>query len=333
MGGSIAAWLIDAGHAVQLVDRDSAHVQAINESGLEITGPVRSFRVAAPASLPSELSGTFQTVLLCVKAHHTDSAIRSLAKHVAPAGFVVSVQNGLNERLIAEVVGAHRTVGAFVNFGADVTEPGVVMRGNRGAVVLGELDGSTTDRITQLQRTLVAFEPNTKVTENILGYLWAKLGYGALLFATATTHMSIADALAARQHRLLYIRLGREVCAIANRAGIQLEPFDGFDPSAFHPDADIARADSSLDDLVTFNRGSAKTHSGIWRDIAVRKRKTEADAQLGAIVDEAARLQTDAPITRALLSMMHEIELGDRQQDDRNLDELLAVSLRPGGPA
>ena len=43
-------------------------------------------------------------------------------------------------------------------------------------------------------------------------------------------------------------------------------------------------ATRSLDDLVAHNRRSTKTHSGIWRDLAVRKRPTEVDAQLGIVV-------------------------------------------------
>jgi hypothetical protein len=62
------------------------------------------------------------------------------------------------------------------------------------------------------------------------------------------------------------------------------ESFNGFDPAAYLPDAPQGAADKSLDDLVAFNRRSAKTHSGIWRDLAVRKRPTEVDAQLGIVV-------------------------------------------------
>ena len=64
---------------------------------------------------------------------------------------MVSAQNGLNELAIAEVVGAERTVGAFVNFGADYLEPGVIHYGGRGAVVVGEIDGRITPRVTAIR--------------------------------------------------------------------------------------------------------------------------------------------------------------------------------------
>ncbi len=145
MGGAIGARLVRSGIDVLFVDRVTEHVEAINTAGLTVTGPVASFRVAATAALPDEVRGAFQTILLCVKAHHTREALGKLKEHVAEAGAVVSIQNGLNEGVIAEAVGWQRTVGAFVNFGADYLEPGVIHWGGRGAVVVGEPDGSIAD--------------------------------------------------------------------------------------------------------------------------------------------------------------------------------------------
>jgi 2-dehydropantoate 2-reductase len=73
---------------------------------------------------------------------------------------------------------------------------------------------------------------------------------------------------------------------------------------------------------VAFNRKSAKTHSGIWRDLAVRKRQTEVDAQLGPIVALGAEVSVHAPITSRLIEMIHEIEAGTRALDWANLTEL-----------
>jgi 2-dehydropantoate 2-reductase len=73
---------------------------------------------------------------------------------------VVSLQNGLNELVIAEVVGEARTMGCFVNFGADYLEPGVIHYGGRGAFVLGELDGADTERLRAVHEAVRAFEPN-----------------------------------------------------------------------------------------------------------------------------------------------------------------------------
>ena len=92
---------------------------AIRGPGLRIRGPVEDFTTQAPALLPSEVTGAWPRIFLCVKAHHTEDACRALLPHLAPDGCVLSLQNGLCETLIAGIVGPERTMGAFVNFGAD----------------------------------------------------------------------------------------------------------------------------------------------------------------------------------------------------------------------
>jgi 2-dehydropantoate 2-reductase len=217
---------------------------------------------------------------------------------------VVSIQNGLCELQIAGVVGSERTVGAFVNFGADYLEPGVIHRGGRGAVVVGELDGRRGPRIEAIHELLCLFEPNAVLTANIFGYLWAKLAYAALLFATALTDASIVDVLAERKYRPVLIDLAREVVAVAEAREVSLEGFDGFDPEAFRSAAEAARAESSLDDLVAFNR------------------RTEVDAQLGPVVSLGRELGVATPLTELLIAQVHEIERGEREFGWRNLEEL-----------
>jgi 2-dehydropantoate 2-reductase len=328
IGGTVGAYLARAGHAVLFVDKVPEHVAVINRNGLQITGPIDQFTAQAPAKLPVELSGKFETVFLCTKAPDTRPAVEVLAPFVADDGCVVSLQNGLNEREIAAKLGEERTVGAFINFGADYIAPGEIHYGGRGAVVVGELDGKTTPRIQRIHRLLQQFEPKAVLTPNIWGYLWSKLAYGALLFATALTNESIADCLASPQHRSLLISLAREVESVGVTAGVRLESFDGFNPTAFLPDASDKAAAASLDDLVTHNRKSAKTHSGIWRDLAVRKRKTEVDPQLGPVVETGIAKGVPTPITRRLIALIHDIEDGRRPLSLETLDALAEAMPR-----
>lgn len=329
VGGSIGGALIRAGQPVLFVEKDPAHLHALNRDGLRITGPVVQDRVPASAVHPDHVRGPFRTVLLCVKAHHTREAAGQVRPNLAADGVVVSVQNGLCELEIADVVGPARTMGAFVNFGADYLGPGVVHRGNRGAVVVGELDGRDTDRVRRIHELLGAFEPDAVLTRNLFGYLWGKLSYAALLFATALTDDPIADVLDRRSHRPVLIELAREVVGVAEARGIELEGFDGFDPRAFRPGAPPADARASLDRLVAFNRGSAKTRTGIWRDLAVRKRPTEVDAQLGAVVRMGEEAGVGTPLLTGVVAMIHDIEAGRRTRTLANLDELDRLARRP----
>jgi 2-dehydropantoate 2-reductase len=333
IGGSIGAALAHAGRDLLLVDRAADHVAAINRFGLEITGPIHRYTVRAPARTPEQVEGTFETVLLCVKAQDTEAGVRALAPHLAPDGVVVSAQNGLNERVIAGIVGKARTVGCFVNFGADYHGPGLVMYGGRGAVVVGELDGRRTGRIEAIHRLFRTFDDDAVLTANIWGYLWSKLIYGALLFATALTDDAIADVLEAKRYRPVLAALGQEIAAVAAAERVRLEPFDGFEPVAFTavapPDA-LAR---SFTDMVAFNRRSAKSHSGIWRDLAVRRRRTEIDAQIGPIVEIGARHGVPTPLSARLIALIHDLEDGRRAQGWATLDALAAAHEAQDGTA
>ena len=321
IGGTLGAYFVQAGHRVVFVDRAADHVEAINAQGLRLEGPISEFTVQARAYTPDQLGGKFETVFLCVKAQHTLEAVRALEPHLSD-GFVVSAQNGLNELEIAQVIGEARTIGCFVNFGADYLEPGLIHYAGRGAVVVGELDGAITPRLETLHRLLLEFDDRAICTTNIWGYLWGKMAYGAQLFVTALTNESIADSLAAPQHRTLFTEVAREVMRIAAARGVKPEGFNGFNPHAFTPNASLEDAGRSLTQMVAFNRKSAKTHSGIWRDLAVRKRQTEVDAQLGPIVALGAEVGVHSPITARLIEMIHEIEAGTRALDVGNLNEL-----------
>ncbi len=322
IGGVIGAHLARAGHDITFVDADEAHVAAVREHGLRITGPIEAFTVRAPILTPAEAAGTWSWVLLAVKALHTERAAAQLAPRVAPDGCVVSLQNGLNEIAIAAAVGEARTLGAFVNFGADVLEPGVVQFAGRGAVVVGELDGAASARAARLVDALHAFEPGAETTANIWGYLWGKMGYGAMLFASALTDASIVDVLGDEGAQPALSALAQEVLEVAGARGAAPLGFNGFDPAAFARGGSEAARRASYEAMVAFNRRSAKTHSGVWRDLAVHHRQTETDAQFEPILRLADAAGIEVPHLRRLVELMHQVEQGARPRAWDNLSEL-----------
>ncbi len=321
IGGTVGAYLQRAGNPVLFVDNVAEHIEAINRSGLHVSGPIDDFKVPASAATVEDLTGQFGTIFLCVKAHHTQTACDQIAPHLHNDGCVVSLQNGLNERVISKTLGLERTIGAFVNFGADYIGPGEIHFGGRGAVVVGELDGEISPRIEHLHHLLLKFDQQAVLTSNILGFLWGKMSYGALLYVTALTNEPIADVLASHHYRQLLTDLACEVLFVATSLEITPEQFDGYDPTAFLNN-DPAMAVRSFEDMVAHNRRSSKTHSGIWRDLAVRKRRTEVDAQLGPVIEIGEEQGIATPITKRLIELIHDIESGNRPLDWKNLDEL-----------
>jgi 2-dehydropantoate 2-reductase len=303
IGGTIGAHLIRAGHDVLLCDQDAAHVAAINASGLTIEGPVENFTVAATAVTPDALPDSIERAAVAVKSHHTNQAAELLRHRLAPDGYVVSFQNGLTASTLAAVVGWDRLIVSFVNFGADLMAPGRIMQGNIGTFRVGEpRGGGITPRVQELADIL----PYAVATDNIMGYLWSKEAYGAMLYAGAVSDLSIADSLEAPEWQPLMLAIAREVLA---QASVKTEAFDGFDPD------DLP---GSLARLVTFNRTSAKSHSGIYRDLMVRRRKTEVDDLLRDL---------RGPLTTYAGELIQAIERGERTCEVANL-ELMAAYER-----
>jgi 2-dehydropantoate 2-reductase len=313
IGGTVGAHMVRGGEQVLFVDKDVDHVRAMRERGLTIRGFAETFTVAVDATTPDALPDRLDTVLLATKAPATEDAVLSFADRLAPDGCVVSLQNGLNELTISRIAGEQRTIGAFVNFSSDYLEPGLIHFGGRGAFFIGELDGSLTPRLGQLQRALGHWG-NVQQTDNIWGYLWGKQAYGAMLFATALTNDSMADAI--DSHRAVMVALADEVLRVASALGIRPLGFDGFDPAA---------VSQSLDDVIAIRRKDEKTHSGVWRDLAVRKRRTEVDAHFLPIVAYASERGLRVPLLTRMVEMIHEIESGTRPFSPANLDELAAV--------
>ena len=325
IGGVLGAYWARAGIPVLMVDIVPEHVLACCTTGLHITGPVETFRQVVPTLLPQDLQGQFQTIVLAVKAQATEGAMAMLLPHLAPGGFVLSAQNGLNELSIARAAGEARTMGCFVNFGADWLGPGEILFGNRGAVVVGEIDGSICERSRQMHAHLSVFEPNAVLTDNIWGYLWGKLAYGSMLFATALTTDSMTQNFEDPRRFVVFDQLAREVMAVAAARGVVPVGFNGFDPACFAPGAPDAGARASVAALAEFNRHTAKTHTGIYRDLAVRKRKTEVDPQIGVIAELGHGGGIPTPGIRCLVGLIHDIEDGRRPMAFDTFDQLISV--------
>lgn len=325
IGGLLGAFWARAGVSVVMVDIVADHVTACSTAGLTVEGPVEQFTQTVPCVTPDQVSGTYRRIVLAVKAHATEAALEQLLPHLEEDGFVLSAQNGLNEHTIARLAGAERTMGAFVNFGADWTGPGRILFGNRGAVVVGEIDGSIRPRTTEMFDLLQIFEPDAVLTNDIWGYLWGKLGYGAMLFATALTSDSMTLSFADPARGPAFIGLAHEVMRTARAEGVTPQPFNGFEPAAFMPGASDAAGLQSIADLAAFNATTAKSHSGIYRDLAVRKRTTEVDPQVGAVAQIAATHGIDTPLLTRLVELIHDIEDGRRGMSADTFHELTRV--------
>ncbi|QPP09244.1 M20/M25/M40 family metallo-hydrolase [Streptomyces bathyalis] len=350
IGGTIAHSLARAGHPVTVVDSDAEHVAAIRAHGLTVDhGGGRFAAVRVSAFTPGEFDAgdpesggdgdshrglvaprRLSRVLLAVKAQATGDAMRWIAPRLGPDGYVVSVQNGFNEALIAEHVGPERTVAAFVNIFADVTGPGVVRDGGPGAFVVGEPGGApVSPRVRSLVEDLQAWGP-ALATDNVEGYLWAKAGFGAMLAATSLADAAMADLI--DRHREAMYAAVHEVFAVAEAKGVRLEPFDAFEAQAFRKGTPPGVRESATDRLTAWLRTQSKDRSGIWRDIAVRRRPVEVTTHYATVFEEAERAGIATPVLRAVIGGLRELERDPGGMSEARLNELDRLASSPNPP-
>ena len=193
VGGYAGAHMARAGEDVLFVDMWPENVEAMRAEGLTITHlrDVPEFRVPVRALHLTELQGLsreapIDIAFVCVKSYDTAWATTMVRQYLAPGGFVVSLQNCMNEATVAGAVGWGRTLGAIASsITVELTAPGHVRRaaGKSGAAHtvfrVGEVHGRITDRAKEVAR-LVALSDSAQVTTNLWGERWSKLVTNAM---------------------------------------------------------------------------------------------------------------------------------------------------------
>ncbi len=187
LGQAIGCMLAVAGHKVDLVLR-RRFVNGIRDEGLRVSGILGEY--AAPPGLIkgiediSQLSCTYDFVLITTKAYDTGTAANAIASLSGCRCPVVSMQNGCgNVELLVQTFGAKRTLGARVITGFEIVCPGHVrITVSADAVHLGAAVGGSIPRKAELLAATIdgAGLPCVAVPD-IHQDLYAKLLYNCAL--------------------------------------------------------------------------------------------------------------------------------------------------------
>jgi 2-dehydropantoate 2-reductase len=229
---------------VFLVNRNKAHVEAINREGLIMREDGVDHPVKVRAATDYSEVGVVDLVVVTVKSNFTQVAIEAARSIVGPETMVMSVQNGLgHEDILAKVVGKEHLLAGKTYVGGVLLAPGHVIAGVAGKLTyIGELDGSISPRVTKVAEEFKRAGVNTIISRNIVGTIWDKLlinvatgalsgitrlPYGGLYQvpeaeATAIAAVSEAMAVAKAQGVVLSIKEPRDAWVMAS-AGLPFE--------------------------------------------------------------------------------------------------------------
>jgi 2-dehydropantoate 2-reductase len=321
IGGITGAHLARSGHDVTFVDRADDHLAAIRERGLTLEGRSNFTARVAAAVRPEHLRAPLGTVLCAMKTLHTTDALVPVIPLLGPDEFVVSMQNGLAPYDVIAAVGTDRTLAACFNFGGHYEGPGRVIHGTDGGFHVGELDGTMTSRVRELAIALSCVQP-CEPTDNILGCLWSKMAMASVFFATALVDADVPDILARPEYQELFADLAAETVAAAVANHVELVELHGFDPRTLRPAVRTRAAGERALMSIAGAFNPLQQRTGIWIDLAVRKRRTEADPQIGRIVTEGRNAGLRMPLNAAVHQLINELESGKRSFAWENLDEV-----------
>ncbi|MDW3689249.1 ketopantoate reductase family protein, partial [Cupriavidus sp. CV2] len=221
IGGTLAA----AGSKVTLIDPFAAHVDAINRDGLRMRDGDSERIVKVRAALDSSDQEPADLVIVLVKSFHTRAAMEGAKAVVGPDTVVMSLQNGMgHEDILAEVVGRGHVLAGKTYVGGVLLGPGHIIAGTRGKrTVIGELDGSVSDRAKAIAAEFERAELPTEVSDNIMGVMWDKLlinvSTGALSSITGQTYGSL---YAVPEIEACAVAAVAEAMAVAQASGVRL---------------------------------------------------------------------------------------------------------------
>jgi len=338
VGGYTGAHMAQAGEDVTFVDFWPENVAAINRDGLRIThhqGPepfavnVRALHLTEAQHLAKE--PPVDIAFVCVKSYDTDWATRLIAQYLAPGGYVVSLQNCMNEETIAGIVGWGKVMGCIAsNISVGLVAPGHVHRGgirgiDRGHTVYrtGEVTGRITERAAEVCR-LVGHADSAKATDNLWGERWSKLVTNSMANGvSACTGLSGVEMAQTEAIRHFQARVGGEAIRIGQALGYKLEEIGHLDPEiiARAGEGDAAALARYDDHRLSERRGAADQRPSMGQDMA-KGRRTEIEFLNGFVVREGAKAGLGARANERLVDIVKRVERGELTQDPRHITEL-----------
>jgi 2-dehydropantoate 2-reductase len=324
VGGVVATRALCAGIPVCLATRTKESAARLRTSGLRVSGVGGEGNCVPGDVWPLEEymdREKFDLILLATKAQEAFDVSSSLLDLLSPGGTLLPIQNGAVPQILSEKLGKDNVLGGLSNLGATMTEPGVYRQTNAGHLLIGEIDGGSSQRTTEVQ-CLLSKAVEVRTSPDIVGAIWAKL----LINCSVTTPGAVC-AQTMRQYIMsdvgmqVFQRAYDEALGVAIATGIRpqrmiVEPI----PPGW-PQPGMHREDySAWVSQIVSAYGDIKP--SMLQDFE-RKRLTEIDFINGHVTRLGATLGKPVQVNRALTEMVHSIEQGRIEPGPGRLRELL----------
>ena len=293
LGSAIGGALSEGGADVTLIDQWKEHVDAMNSLGLTLREDGRDRVVKVNAATSADGLGPADLVIVLVKSFHTRDAVAGAGSIIGPNTAVMSLQNGLgHEEIIAEVVGRERVLAGKTYKGGVLLAPGHVIAGIKGKeTIVGELDGSVTERVTRIADAFNRAGLTVAVSTNIMGTMWDKLLINIATGALAgITRLPYGGLYAVPEVRACAVAAVAEGIAVAAAAGVKISYADPEGPWIKAAEGLPPEFKTSL--LQSLEKGSP----------------TEIDFINGSVVRWGEKYGVPTPVNQSLVACVKGIE-------------------------
>ena len=338
VGGYAGAHMVQAGEDVTFIDPWPEHVEQMRKHGLrvthardvaEFTVPVRALHVTDAQQLARE--APVDVAFVCMKSYDTAWATMLIRQYLAPDGYVVSLQNCMNEETIAGIVGWGKTLGCIASsITVNLPEPGHIHRGAgkhcaaHTVFRAGEVHGRISPRAEEICR-LVGYADSAKATSNLWGERWSKLVANAMGNGlSACTGLPGGEMLQNEPIRRFSTRLGSEAIRVGQAHGYQLEEILHLAPET------IARAGEGDEEAMRScdaqrfedgKRTAAGQRPSMGQDMQ-KGRRTEIEFLNGFVAREGEKVGLACRANAALTDIVKRVERGELKPDPRHITEL-----------
>lgn len=320
LGTILGAFINKAGMPIDLINRNKAHVEALNLNGASVTGTMQ-FNQKVNAYTPDMMSGEYDIIFLMTKQQNNKEVVTALKEYLATDGVLVTFQNGLPEMQIAEILGEERVLGCTVAWGATMQSPGVCELTSEPDALsfsLGSISHKRSRHFAKVKEMLEMMG-TVEIEENFIGTRWSKLLINAAFSGmSAVLGCTFGEAAGQKESRRVVQALIKECIDVCATGGIRIEPVQGKDI------VKLLDYKGSLKKAVSFFiipiaiRKHAKLKASMLQDLEKGK-MTEVDAINGSVSEYGRKVGCPTPMNDKVVEIIHKIEKGELKPGYENL--------------
>ena len=321
LGTILGAFITKNGGQVDLINRNKAHVEALQQSGAKVIGTM-NFTQKVAAYTPNEMSGLYDVIFLMTKQQHNVEVVTFLKDFLAPDGVIVTLQNGIPELQIAEIVGENRVLGCTVAWGATLKEPGVcelTSAPDSLTFSLGSLTPGEHPLLPKVRQLLQMMGP-VELDANFIGTRWSKLLINSAFSGmSAVLGCTFGEAAKNSASRKIVQALIKECIDVCTAGGIKIEPVQGKDIVKLLDYSNPVKKAISNFIIPIAIRKHALLRASMLQDLEKGK-LTEVDAINGVVSAFGRKVGCLTPMNDKVVEIIHKIEKGELKPDFGNLE-------------